>query len=314
MSVHVIKMPDIGEGIAEVEVVAWHVKPGDRVREDQALADVMTDKAAVEIPSPVDGTVIALGANAGDVVAVGAELLRLDTDGAGAAGTCRARERATARTRTRFHANDTARVLPLGRRVHEAPQRRGFQGLKVDFHAHTKYSRDSTLRPSELIERARAAGLDRIAVTDHNRMDGAWAAHALDPSLIILGEEVDCAQGEDLIGNAARVGAYFQAGLRHAVGGHPLVGDVRGLGLMAGVELVADRATKRPFDATLKVAARVAERCLDRGLIVRALPSGTTMAFSPPLCINPAQVDEVLERFGQALDAVADELTREGTR
>jgi adenosylmethionine-8-amino-7-oxononanoate aminotransferase len=58
----------------------------------------------------------------------------------------------------------------------------------------------------------------------------------------------------------------------------------------------------------------VAERCLDRGLIVRALPSGTTMAFSPPLCISPAQVDEILERFGQALDAVADELTREGTR
>lgn len=80
MSVHVIKMPDIGEGIAEVEVVAWHVKPGDEVQEDQALADVMTDKAAVEIPSPVNGKVIALGAKPGDVVAVGAELVRLDTD------------------------------------------------------------------------------------------------------------------------------------------------------------------------------------------------------------------------------------------
>jgi 2-oxoisovalerate dehydrogenase E2 component (dihydrolipoyl transacylase) len=81
MSVHVIKMPDIGEGIAEVEVVAWHVKPGEQVHEDQALADVMTDKAAVEIPSPVNGTVIALGAKAGDIVAVGAELVRLEVDG-----------------------------------------------------------------------------------------------------------------------------------------------------------------------------------------------------------------------------------------
>ena len=53
MGIHVIKMPDIGEGIAEVELVAWHVKPGDAVVEDQALADVMTDKASVEIPSPV---------------------------------------------------------------------------------------------------------------------------------------------------------------------------------------------------------------------------------------------------------------------
>ena len=55
MAIRVIKMPDIGEGIAEVELVAWHVKPGDAVVEDQALADVMTDKASVEIPSPVAG-------------------------------------------------------------------------------------------------------------------------------------------------------------------------------------------------------------------------------------------------------------------
>ena len=61
MGLHIIKMPDIGEGIAEVELVAWHVKPGDKVVEDQALADVMTDKATVEIPSPVTGKVLALG-------------------------------------------------------------------------------------------------------------------------------------------------------------------------------------------------------------------------------------------------------------
>ncbi|MGB2815906.1 MAG: biotin/lipoyl-containing protein, partial [Burkholderiaceae bacterium] len=58
MGIHVIKMPDIGEGIAEVELVGWHVRPGDTVAEDQPLADVMTDKATVEIPSPVKGTVI----------------------------------------------------------------------------------------------------------------------------------------------------------------------------------------------------------------------------------------------------------------
>jgi 2-oxoisovalerate dehydrogenase E2 component (dihydrolipoyl transacylase) len=85
MSVHVIKMPDIGEGIAEVEVVAWHVKPGDTVNEDQPLADVMTDKAAVEIPSPVKGKVLALHAKAGDVVAVGTELVRLEVAGDGVA-------------------------------------------------------------------------------------------------------------------------------------------------------------------------------------------------------------------------------------
>src|SRR5690606_39973844 len=75
---HIIRMPDLGEGIAEVEIVAWHVAPGDSVTEDQALADVMTDKATVEIPSPVAGTVQALGGEVGDVVAVGAELIRID--------------------------------------------------------------------------------------------------------------------------------------------------------------------------------------------------------------------------------------------
>jgi 2-oxoisovalerate dehydrogenase E2 component (dihydrolipoyl transacylase) len=83
MGIHVIKMPDLGEGIAEVEVVAWHVKPGDTVKEDQVLADVMTDKATVEIPSPVHGTVTALGGQLGEALAVGAELIRLEVDGAG---------------------------------------------------------------------------------------------------------------------------------------------------------------------------------------------------------------------------------------
>ena len=67
---HVIKMPDIGEGIAEVELVAWHVQPGDAVTEDQVLADVMTDKANVEIPSPVAGRVVALGGEVGQTLAV----------------------------------------------------------------------------------------------------------------------------------------------------------------------------------------------------------------------------------------------------
>jgi 2-oxoisovalerate dehydrogenase E2 component (dihydrolipoyl transacylase) len=78
---HVIKMPDIGEGIAEVELVAWHVKPGDTVTEDQVLADVMTDKANVEIPSPVAGTVVALGGDVGQTLPVGSELIRIEVAG-----------------------------------------------------------------------------------------------------------------------------------------------------------------------------------------------------------------------------------------
>ena len=83
MGTHVIKMPDIGEGIAEVELSQWHVKVGDMVVEDQVLADVMTDKAMVDIPSPVHGKVIALGGEPGEVMAVGSILISIEVEGAG---------------------------------------------------------------------------------------------------------------------------------------------------------------------------------------------------------------------------------------
>jgi 2-oxoisovalerate dehydrogenase E2 component (dihydrolipoyl transacylase) len=83
MGMYAIKMPDIGEGIAEVELVAWRVQPGETVKEDQVLADVMTDKATVEIPSPVAGKVVSLGGEPGKLMAVGAELIRLEIEGEG---------------------------------------------------------------------------------------------------------------------------------------------------------------------------------------------------------------------------------------
>jgi 2-oxoisovalerate dehydrogenase E2 component (dihydrolipoyl transacylase) len=75
-------MPDLGEGTVSAEVVEWKVKVGDMVQEDQVIAEVMTDKAAVEIPAPVSGRVVAITGQAGDMVAVGAELIAFDTTGA----------------------------------------------------------------------------------------------------------------------------------------------------------------------------------------------------------------------------------------
>ncbi|WBY02424.1 dihydrolipoamide acetyltransferase family protein [Ramlibacter tataouinensis] len=83
MGIYAIKMPDIGEGIAEVELVEWRVQPGDEVKEDQVVADVMTDKATVEIPSPVAGKVLELGGKPGELMAVGAELVRIEVAGEG---------------------------------------------------------------------------------------------------------------------------------------------------------------------------------------------------------------------------------------
>jgi 2-oxoisovalerate dehydrogenase E2 component (dihydrolipoyl transacylase) len=85
MGEHVIKLPDVGEGVAEAELVEWHVKVGDLVREDTVLAAVMTDKATVEIPSPVDGEILWLGAEIGETIAVGSPLIRLKVEGDGTA-------------------------------------------------------------------------------------------------------------------------------------------------------------------------------------------------------------------------------------
>ncbi|HSQ95309.1 MAG TPA: dihydrolipoamide acetyltransferase family protein [Croceibacterium sp.] len=78
---YTFKLPDIGEGIAEAEIVAWHVKVGDRVEEDGRLADMMTDKATVEMESPVAGTVVEVAGEAGDVVAIGSPLVVIETEG-----------------------------------------------------------------------------------------------------------------------------------------------------------------------------------------------------------------------------------------
>ncbi|WP_312065496.1 biotin/lipoyl-containing protein, partial [Brevundimonas sp.] len=80
---YVFKLPDVGEGTAEAELVGWHVKVGDAVEEDQILADIMTDKATVEITSPINGVVVALHGEAGQQIAVGGPLVSFKVEGAG---------------------------------------------------------------------------------------------------------------------------------------------------------------------------------------------------------------------------------------
>ena len=83
MGTFTILLPDVGEGVAEAEIVEWSVKVGDTVLEDEVVGAVMTDKAAVEIPSSVTGKVAWLAGEVGDVIAVGADLVRLEVDGEG---------------------------------------------------------------------------------------------------------------------------------------------------------------------------------------------------------------------------------------
>ena len=83
------KLPDVGEGIAESEIATWRVAVGEMVKEDQALVDMLTEKAAVEIPSPVTGRIVELRGQPGDKIAVGAVLVVIETEGAGAPASAR---------------------------------------------------------------------------------------------------------------------------------------------------------------------------------------------------------------------------------
>jgi 4-aminobutyrate---pyruvate transaminase len=106
----------------------------------------------------------------------------------------------------------------------------------------------------------------------------------------------------NILAHVRRVAPRFQEGL-HRFAGHPLVGEVRGVGLLAGVELVKDKATKAPFELKMGVGPTMAARAQENGLICRAMMD--TVALCPPLVITEKEIDEMLRRFGKALDETA---------
>ncbi|GKW48956.1 aspartate aminotransferase family protein [Halomonas sp. NCCP-2165] len=135
------------------------------------------------------------------------------------------------------------------------------------------------------------------------------------------GHALGCAAGlanlaiierEGLTRNAAETGAYLQSQMQAAFGDHPIVGNVRGVGLLAALEFSANPAKREHFDPALKVGPRIAAAAMDENLIARAMPQGDILGFAPPLTISRAEVDEVVARAKRAVDKVADELTRSG--
>lgn len=110
---------------------------------------------------------------------------------------------------------------------------------------------------------------------------------------------IEIYQRDRLFDHAAEVGAYLQKGLREFAG-HPLVGEVRGKGLIAAVELVANKAERKPF-VNGAVGAAAKQFCQEHGLLIRAV-AGNSLAFCPPLIINTQQIDDMLDMFSSALD------------
>ncbi len=103
----------------------------------------------------------------------------------------------------------------------------------------------------------------------------------------------------DLIGHVGRVGPRLIDGMARFAD-HPLVGEVRGVGLIAGLEIVRDKASREPYDPALKVGARVGAHGLAHGLVIRVV--GDRLVFAPPVIITEAEVDELVARLGRALD------------
>jgi L-2,4-diaminobutyrate transaminase len=136
-----------------------------------------------------------------------------------------------------------------------------------------------------------------------------YSAHPLAAAVAMA--NLDLIENEGLIDAAATRGAQLQTLLHEAFDEHPLVGEVRGTALIAALEFVADRDPAKPFDSALKVGARVTRRCLELGLITRALPAADTISFSPPFVITEDEVVELVRIARQAVDDVAAELRSE---
>ncbi|MFN0044386.1 MAG: aminotransferase [Alphaproteobacteria bacterium] len=123
---------------------------------------------------------------------------------------------------------------------------------------------------------------------------------------------LDILEKEGMVGNAKKLGAYMNEELKKNFADHPLVGEVRGKGLLAGIEFVANKKTKQRFEPKHKIGIRVSGECLAESLIARAMPNGDLLAFSPPLCITKSEVDEIIARTKRALDRAAGAFRKEG--
>ncbi|MFA7416694.1 MAG: aspartate aminotransferase family protein [Rhizobium sp.] len=161
----------------------------------------------------------------------------------------------------------------------------------------------------EKIYKVMEDGADRVGAFSHGytysgHPIGAAAANAV----------LDIVEKEDLPGNARKVGAYFQAQLKEKFAQLPIVGEVRGVGLMGAIEFVADRESKTRFSPSLSVGARVSKAARSRGLIARAMPHGDILGFAPPLVTTKEEIDEIVAIAESAVRAVMDEQVKAGEK
>jgi len=155
---------------------------------------------------------------------------------------------------------------------------------------------------SEPIYQTLADESDKIGIFAHGY---TYSGHPVCCAVAL--ETLKIYEERNIIGHVQKVAPRLQNGLRQRFADHPLVGEIRGLGLVAGIELVADKATKAPFDPSQGVGNILTAEINKHGLILRQI--GDTQAFAPPLVISEGEIDEMLDRFGKALDDTAARLS-----
>ena len=133
-----------------------------------------------------------------------------------------------------------------------------------------------------------------------------WSGHPVGAA--VAHANLDIMERENLPANAAEVGSYLIKQMRDRLGGHHLVGEIRGKGLLIGMELDADRATRTPFADTERVGGFLSRACFAERLLVRGGHGRTLVALAPPLVATIADADEIVLRLGRVLDRVAGEL------
>jgi L-2,4-diaminobutyrate transaminase len=137
-----------------------------------------------------------------------------------------------------------------------------------------------------------------------------WSGHPVGAA--IANANLDILEQEGLPDNAARIGAYLIDGLRSRLGEHPLVGEIRGRGLLIGIELDGDRVTRRPFAEPHRVGSLLSRACFDERLLVRGGHGRVVAALAPPLVATISDADEIIARLGRVLDRVAGEAKEAG--
>jgi L-2,4-diaminobutyrate transaminase len=153
---------------------------------------------------------------------------------------------------------------------------------------------------SEEIWSVLEGGTEELGVFAHGY---TYSGHPVGAAVALA--NLDLLESENMVENAARVGAHLQAGLRSALGEHPNVGEIRGEGMIMALEFVADRTSREPFDPAAAVQKAVAAEAARLGLIVRPLPSaGAAVALSPPLCLTEGDADRVVEILAEAVATV----------